>query len=601
VAPISKIPTVIGDLGEKINITSKKPANGLSRFDSLRSNTLFPIEIRGIEEVVLAKVDSITRAMYYAFKASVNEKHFFDSSGTSADELFNQLILISELQPLHGMMRRNYAAALQDMAQQALNALLADDPFEFNNWYFNPEKYIEYPKYLERAIQLIGKDHNSFSFLYAQQKYFEAYNLLKFKLADETDKLKQDSFRQFIKTLLVTALEYSPDAAYIYHALGNLYWNKNNYSSDSLIRYCKIAIELAPNWIAPYHVLADEYISTLVDIYSAENLIKKGLKIKPDSYLLNLLMAWLLQKTARWNEADSICLKLIKKRPDLFNSWSTMVQSNAELQDWKKVIEYSNKSLQIEPGERNWAWGWYIKALLMTNDVKKAKQILTTKPDIYKHHSALINSILADYYLLRENWIATDSLNHVVISSGQSSLNMIADAFVRQCIILLNKGLINEAESLFIKAINTDPTPDAADHIARCWLAKIESIKGNNILADSLFKQSFKYPKNIKWAHEIGFCMYGDFLVEQNRYAEAIIQFNKSIDLIPLGYLPYYGLAKCYAKKGDQKSTLDFLEKALDRYYPISKPIYREPLFKQVRNSKRFQKLMNKYFPGFEN
>lgn len=90
---------------------------------------------------------------------------------------------------------------------------------------------------------------------------------------------------------------------------------------------------------------------------------------------------------------------------------------------------------------------------------------------------------------------------------------------------------------------------------------------------------------------------YGLFLLEEERFAEAQSQFQILCDTESLGYFGFYGLALFFAKKGQKTAALDYLEQALDRWYPISEPVYQEPLFKKIRRTKRFRTLMAKHFP----
>ena len=91
--------------------------------------------------------------------------------------------------------------------------------------------------------------------------------------------------------------------------------------------------------------------------------------------------------------------------------------------------------------------------------------------------------------------------------------------------------------------------------------------------------------------------LYGDFLADQNRFKEAEEKYQKSIELDPGNYLGYYAMARFHARQGNSTEALDYLEKALDRYYPIPGPIMQEPLFKKIRKTKRFRELMKKNFP----
>lgn len=51
-----------------------------------------------------------------------------------------------------------------------------------------------------------------------------------------------------------------------------------------------------------------------------------------------------------------------------------------------------------------------------------------------------------------------------------------------------------------------------------------------------------------------------------------------------------------FAKQEKHEQALQYFEKALDCFYPRSKPIYQEPLLKSIRKTDKFKALMSKHF-----
>jgi len=150
------------------------------------------VSSKGIEEEVLARADSFTRTRYHAFKSLLqSDANLLAEGDTSANGLFAYLITVEVLRPLHGILRREFAVALLDDVQQALNALLADDPYEANNWRYNPEKYDRYPEYLQRAMDLLGEQHHLHNSLLSKKYYFEGY-LFARNMVDLSDATARD-------------------------------------------------------------------------------------------------------------------------------------------------------------------------------------------------------------------------------------------------------------------------------------------------------------------------------------------------------------------------------------------------------------------------
>ena len=92
--------------------------------------------------------------------------------------------------------------------------------------------------------------------------------------------------------------------------------------------------------------------------------------------------------------------------------------------------------------------------------------------------------------------------------------------------------------------------------------------------------------------------LYARFLIDQKRYSEARQQYDRCLYWEPHGWRAPYGNALlALAEKGDKREALDWLEKALDNFYPEPESIMAEQIFKKIRKTKRFKALMEKHFP----
>jgi uncharacterized caspase-like protein len=168
-APISQVPVLLGNKTDGIAITHENTLAELSRTKSGEMVYLAATDSRGLEDDILAKLDSSIVEHYMAFKEAVLAMRFFPDpmqvdSKLSADELYTKLLAEPGLSPLYGAMTRNYAAALQEEAQQTLNAWLKTNLNK--NTQTNSNQRIPYSsvrvriqnfsKYLERAAELLG-------------------------------------------------------------------------------------------------------------------------------------------------------------------------------------------------------------------------------------------------------------------------------------------------------------------------------------------------------------------------------------------------------------------------------------------------------------
>jgi tetratricopeptide (TPR) repeat protein len=147
--------------------------------------------------------------------------------------------------------------------------------------------------------------------------------------------------------------------------------------------------------------------------------------------------------------------------------------------------------------------------------------------------------------------------------------------------------------------IEADPTPNDHD----CWLfaymGLIKEKQGKMEEARQWFERTEGY---VYWLSILPVkidskFLYGEFLLRQGEPGKALEKFNFILDNCPNDYRSWYGLALYHASRKENTLALDMLEKALERYYPIPGPIYKEPLFNKIRKTKRFKALMAKHFP----
>ena len=143
--------------------------------------------------------------------------------------------------------------------------------------------------------------------------------------------------------------------------------------------------------------------------------------------------------------------------------------------------------------------------------------------------------------------------------------------------------------------------PHQCQGFSLAWFGVIAQKRGLTKEAEAYFQQAITTHPEL-WVfdgHQDGaeiHILYGDFLTEQNRFKEAEEKYQKSIEIDPGNYIGHYAMARFHARQGNPTDALDYLEKALDRYYPIPGPIMQEPLFKKIRKTKRFRELMKKNF-----
>ncbi|MEQ1744939.1 MAG: tetratricopeptide repeat protein [Saprospiraceae bacterium] len=251
VAPHSQTPLVLGSKTEQLATVFPEMLSELKKDKSGQTQVFSKIDSRGLEDDVLAGADTSVRELYRLFKKTLDDKTFFEPAGACADVFYEKLIAEPKLARLHNTMRRNYAAALQDDAQQAVNNLMKAEKTEVRLYRLERvKKYAPFPRYLARAAELLGPKHYLYATLQGRKCYFEGI-LLKMESPLNTDTLLGrrllDKYRE--------SLVWQPDAALTYLAMSAVF-AKVLPNPDSMFWYGQKVIEAAPGLIEAYTMMA---------------------------------------------------------------------------------------------------------------------------------------------------------------------------------------------------------------------------------------------------------------------------------------------------------------------------------------------------------
>jgi len=559
---------------------------------------------KGLEDEVLARADSLTRARYLAFRNMLHSGADLLAEGdTSASSLFAHLMTAEVLRPLHGILRREFAVALLDDVQQALNALLADDPYEANNWRYNPDKYDRYPEYLQRAMDLLGERHHLQRSLLSKKRYFEGY-LFARKTVDMSDAAARDSLREVAKSKYLEAAALEPDAPYVYHAIGSLYFINNPSRTDSMQRWMEKAVEYAPTWQLPYLDLSYEYFLSQSNVVGAEKWLSKVLETGSVSYVVLERLSWLYQWQNRTQESLALCDTMIARKPELFNAYSTKGVTHLMRNELHEADACFRKSIELEPGWSNWAV--YYRGMMLgfmrrwpEARMLLEKTMLDEQADNFHKTAILFHTIEGIVYqnMVSEAQPYFDKLIELQVYPSHHAFGLFGKGVIR-----FNEGDVSGAEAYFRKSLQTDTTYSENRISNLMYLALIAEKHGSMFRADSFYQAAFQAAPRVS-ALEKTFVYstlrlhYGRYFLQQNRYEEAREQFRLAEEFQPRCYQAQYGYALLAAARKQPDEAMNYLEKALDSWFPEAGPILEEPLFIEIRKTKRFQELMAKHFP----
>ncbi len=604
-APHQQLPFISGDPYAIVSQVDPGALATLRETKSGQGPALTVIKTKGFEESLLQGADSLLQLRYQAFQQALEKHQLLAPPDLCANDLYIQLIQEEQLKPLHNLMRRNLAAALQNDVQQAINALLDDDPYELNRWNSDPAKYAQYPRYLERAMELLGGEHYMYKPLKSKKLYFEGYLMAKNLSTLSGNPVARDSLRGAAKQKFLTALDLDPLAAYLYHAIGDLYFAQTPAKSDSVLVWCRKAEEAAPNWLTPMLEIAYEYLVTSNDARKAEPWVENAAQVRPESYLALERLSWLRQWQGRAEESKDISRQMIAQKPDLFNAYGTMAITLSRIEgDYVAAEAYARQAMALD-SQITWAQEALIDALLKSGRVQAALEYLkrTTAQEVSILYRGTHFSYMAEAYFR-----LGDYARAIACADSMSRLNLgttfyHVSARYWQGRALLAQGKTAEARQVFLEALELDPTINALFVCLYAWLGECARAEGKPDQAEKWLQKAVTFgfygdgqdaPEPREEAHYL----YGRLLLDQNRLPAAGEQFEQAVAVRRMGYWGEYGMALLAARNNEQALALDWVEKALNNLFPYPDMLRQEPLFSKIRPMKRFKELMAKRFPA---
>ena len=256
--------------------------------------------------------DTIIHPLYQQFEQALASGHLLHPEEGSAYALFQQMQQQEALQPLLSAQRLNLAAALQNGAQQAINAYLDASPEEMARRWQYDESYQYYPEYLSKAAELLGPGNIFYDDLKGRQAYFEGLVL---RLQGETMPNK-DSILQLAIQKQELAISIDPLAAHAYNELGLVYLRLKSY--QQALGYFEQAHALSPTWAVPVG---------------------------------NISVAFL--ETERYDEAAAIAEQALELREDYVPPRCNLAKIAFVNQDYPKAIELARASIAFDSAFAN--------------------------------------------------------------------------------------------------------------------------------------------------------------------------------------------------------------------------------------------------------
>ncbi len=451
VAPQSQNPMVVGNKTEKLADVFPELLAQLKEGKRGQIQLFTSTESRGIEEEVLAAADSNIVEMYLAFQKSLEHKQFlYAETGRAendyADFYYNKLMIEPSLKRLHSSMRRNYAAALQDDAQQVMNNWMKKgvDQIKTPSKEFK-DKVKTFPRYLDRAAELLGSEHYMYTTLIARKHFFEGYLIF-----DNEEKRDPKDGEKALKAFR-KALKLQPEMPQAYWQMSRTFLSKFS-QLDSAILFTNKAIELYPSWILPYTDLAFTLSWPYKEFDQAKPYLEQAMKIDSTSPRVWNAYAVFNYFQDRQQEAEKCLRKVILYDSTNVQAYFNLGNIRSNAGQYVEAEEYFLKAVRFDSTNYiaiNNLGQLYLRTGRFEDAEKYFRKALQVDPQ------NPINYLqLAELYQMFRHWEKSEPM--ILKAIELDSTSAIAFAFLGYAYTHL-PGRLNDAEKTLNKAFKMNP------------------------------------------------------------------------------------------------------------------------------------------------
>lgn len=296
-------------------------------------------------QVGALKSDSAVMRLYHDFEEAMRTGHLLEPEAGSAYSIYQLIKDQPVMRSYKNGMRNDLAATLQDEAQKAIKEYLSADPREMRRrWDLNLSRYQLYPKYLEKAAELLGNGHFSYKQIKAREYYFSGLSL---RLQGERSKIRaeKDSLYALAKGFQEKTLELDSMAAYAYNELGLLARRFKQYEQS--VVYFNQAVRFSPTWVLPWVNLCDSY-SELGQTDAAEKCGLKAVELDSTFALAHYNLGYVYLTKDEPNKAIHFFEKTITYSPDYIDAYFNLGNSYFNISNFEHAkqmwLEYQQKN-----------------------------------------------------------------------------------------------------------------------------------------------------------------------------------------------------------------------------------------------------------------
>ncbi len=597
VAPQSQIPITTGKREEILTDVFPEILAQLEEGKRGQMQLFSPTVSRGIESDVLTSVDSDIVKIYTSFQNALKDKRFLiaekgQPENDYADFYYEKLMGEPGIERLHSTIRRNYAAALQDDAQQVMNDWIKtslDQKLEGNSGEVKKtlpkkvftEKVKTFPKLLDRASELLGEKHYMYATLKARKFFFEGY------LLTNSDRNPNKELGEKALSAFNLALYWQPELPQAYWQMALVY-GYNLLQPDSAEVYVQKAISLYPYWIVPYADIAFMFSTKYRSNERAKPYLEKALKIDSSSYYALNGFGVFYDNQKDYEKAEMYYRKAIQVDSTIAYAYNNLGIIYATTERFEEAEKYYRKAIQVDStvadsynnlgfefmstGRFEEAEKYFLKAI-QVDSFKTEPHVLLGSICVYdKRYEE------AKFYLKKA--ILLDSLSPYPYNN-LGAINMIF-------------GNYEEAENYFRKAIQFDST----FWTAYTNLSLIYQSQQRWQPSESMIVKAIEYGPPLGLLSAL---LGNAFTHLPNRLEDAKNELDKALEMDADYPDTYIYLTQWSLKKNLPEKAWQYLEQGLEKGFGNGelklKDIQEGPDFVEMRKEARWEELMKKYFP----
>ncbi|MBK8485643.1 MAG: tetratricopeptide repeat protein [Saprospiraceae bacterium] len=543
VAPVKQNPKIIGDPIEHLAHIDQKLLADIRSGDASKIAMFSNIESRGIEEEVLSKLDTSILEMYYKFRKALEKKTLLEPANACAEIWYKQLMTEPGLSRLYSTMTRNYAAALQDEAQQVINIWLEADIAKVECIRKNINLN-SIPRQLSRAAELLGEGHYMYRPLLARKLLFDGIVLMGGSTKANI-KLGHELLSIFQKAQVM-----EPNSPLPWRKMAQLYAGKI-FKPDSAFFCATQALNLAPKWVLVYADLCQMFNGKKETSLAKMALDSAEAIDAQNPYILIRKADWLrnLGGTSNLESSVSLYQKYIESGKELYSC--LMISYANSLERLKRIAE-AEQALKI------------------------ATALDSTKSFAWNN--------LGNLYYGRERYVEAEAAYNKAVIVDSTSVK----AWGNLGYLYYETQRYEEAEIAYRRAITLDSTyVKAWGNLGELYfdqkkLSKAEATLKKTIELDSLYYYDYY--------------LLGLVYFKTNRLELARQSFLKAIELNTNFAPAILGVAYLLTADGKSEEALTQLEKAIQKGSTYEQ-LEKDEDLARLRLAPEWKTFIKKYFP----